>query len=141
MYKLLLFVLLLCLCGCTHRSLTVQTQYFSKENLASFIINTPDPLLNTPPIGQRLIISWDLKQEWVWYEKFNLKLTVRYQNRQEITQDIAIYKKYGTYLFEVTNENYCDTGGIQTYHVELIGDEMVISEWRHPRDLIGFEPE
>lgn len=139
MYKLLLLALLIC--GCTHRSLTVQTQYFSAENLASYVVDTPDPLLNTPPIGQRLIISWDLK-EWDWYEKFHLKLTVRYANREEITQDVALYKKSGYYLFEVMNSDYCETGGIQTYKVELIGDDTVLNEWRHQlwRDLIIIQP-
>lgn len=139
MRKLILLALLL-LCGCVYRPLTVQTQYFSKKDLASFRVDTPDPQLNTPPIGQRLVISWDLKDQWNWYEELHLKLTVRYRNREEITQETALYKACGYYLFNVADQNYFDTGGIQTYKVEMIGDGTVIHRVDHQlwNNLITF---
>ena len=49
--------LLLLLTSCTEQRLAVQSQYIGLETLASYHVNTPDPHLNHPPIGERLIIS------------------------------------------------------------------------------------
>lgn len=127
--------------SCTCHRLSVQTDYISRENLASYYVDTPDPLLNNPPIGQRLIISWSLPKEYLTYSDLHLNLIVRFHNREQQIQDIPIPDMRGTYLYEILNKQFCQTGGILTYKVTLMGNGCSLEEWRHPlwAHLITFE--
>ncbi|MBA3720992.1 MAG: hypothetical protein H0W88_01155 [Parachlamydiaceae bacterium] len=136
-----LLVLLLLQIGCTNR-LAVQTRYLTHESLASSHVDTPDPNLHRPFIGQQLIISWYLPDEELAYENLQLNLKVRLRNREE--KDITVpipHVTQGYYIFKVVNEEFCETGGILTYKVEILGDSCVLECWKHPLwvELIKFD--
>lgn len=121
--------------------LTVRTDYLSIQNLASYHVGTPDPALNNPPIGQRLIIEWKVPKIYLDYDDLHLVATMRFRNREEFIQKIALLKKSGTHVHCMVNEEYFEKGGILTYKVELFGGGLLLEEWRHQLwvDLIVFE--
>lgn len=133
--------LLLILSGCTFHRLDVQTQYLSHENLASYYTGTPDPRLNNPTIGQRLLIQWALRPREVKDHTLFLDLTVRFRNHQEQSISVPIYKRRGFYHYELSDQDYRDSGGVQTYHVEIRNETCVIASWTHPLwvKLISFD--
>lgn len=119
------------LSSCTQSHLAVYTDYLSHENLASYYVGTPDPYLNCPTIGQRLIIVWSLKKKHLLYEDLHLNISIRFRNKQEITLNYPIRKVQGTYVYSLLNQDYIDADGILTYKVELIGGGCLLDEWRH----------
>lgn len=126
--------------SCSH-PLSVQTQYFSHEDLASFHIGTPDPRLYYPAIGQRLFIQWSLPP-WQFEPSYlTLYLKIRFHNHQEHEIQVPIEKKCGYYLYELCNKEYQETGGILTYLVEIRKGDCVLASWKHPLwvPLITFE--
>jgi hypothetical protein len=136
-----MWICLLALTGCQCEKLTVYTDYLSHENLASYHVGTPDPRLNNPPMGQRLIISWSLPKNYLCYEDLHLDLTIRFRNKQQISEKIDICKRKGMYIYSVLNEDFFETKGLLTYKIDLVGDDVILEEWRHQlwTELITFE--
>ena len=130
------------LTSCSCNTITVQSEYVDRETLASFHVGTPDPLLSNPPRGQRLIISWSLPREYACYQEIHLVLKVRFRNREEKIHNIAIHKRQGTTVYEILDAVFCESLGIQTYKIDLVGDGETLDEWRHQlwADLIRINP-
>lgn len=129
--RCLLILMLGILTSCTNSRLAVYTDYISSENLASFYIGTPDPRLNNPTIGQRLIVVWTLQKKHLCYEDLHLKIHVRFRNKKETVINYPITKPKGTYVYSLLNDDYIAADGILTYKVELIGGGCILDEWRH----------
>lgn len=128
------FLLFFCCClvmGCTQSRLKVHTDYVSHENLASYYVDTPDPFLNCPPVGQRLIISWKVPKDDLLLDDLQVQATIRFRNREEVTVKIPICKSRGYYIYSLLNDDYFAKCGILTYKVELIGGGMILEEWQH----------
>jgi len=133
--------LLLLTTSCQSHYLNVQTHYLSHQDLASFRVNTPDPAKETPIIGQRLMISWSLPKKYFNYQNLMLRVKVRFKDYQEDEVFISIYKKSGTYFYDLAQDEYLNRRGISTYKVELVDNNTIIYSWQHPlwMNLITFE--
>jgi len=117
--------------SCCRSSLTVQTDYLTQKDLASYYVGTPDPRQNFATVGQRLIICWSLPKFYLSYQDLHLEVTIRFRNRQEIIEIFDILQARGTYVFELLNSDYALKKGILTYKVDLVGGGVVLEEWRH----------
>lgn len=133
--------LLFALVGCTQNKLTVRTEYINREHLASFHVETPDPLLLDPPLGQRLIAQWKIPRDYLSYENLHLRIRLRFRNRQEEVKEVPISRMRGLYCYELLNEDFCEKLGILSYLVELRGNDNILEEWRHQLwvELIQFQ--
>ena len=122
---------------------SVRTDYLTKQALASYQVKTPDPRLNNPSVGQRLIISWKFPSYYLNYKNFHFRLTVRFTNCSQITENICIKDRWSTYVFALLNEDFFEKKGIRSYKIEVIGDDKVLEEWHHHLwvELISFEEE
>lgn len=139
----LLFVLILLLSSCCSRYLSVHSDYLSHRNLASYHVDTPDPLKACPPIGQRVLISWSLPKQWRLGRASRdifLDITLRFGNREECHFKWPIAKRKGTYLFSLLDDDYLEKEGISTYKVDLVDGSFVLESWRHQlwKELISF---
>lgn len=126
----LLFILFLA--SCSRDPLSVYTHYVTVKDLASYYVETPDPLLEDPPFEQRLIIEWHIPREIALADPLVLSYTVRFRNLDEVTETIAINKRNGRELFRLPRDLYAVKGGILTYRVQLLDGEACLSEWKHP---------
>jgi hypothetical protein len=133
--------ILLSASSCSLHRLDVQTQYLSHENLASYYIGTPDPHLDNPTIGQRLLIQWWLSSRDIENQPLFLHLIVRFRNHQEKEIKIPIETKRGFYIYDLNDQNYCESGGILTYFAEIRNESCIITSWKHPlwANLITFD--
>lgn len=116
--------------SCQPRILSVQTEYLSHINLASFHVGTPDPRLRNPPLGQKLIISWDLR-EWDCNTNYELTVKIRFKNGTSFQQVLTVNFPKGTYVIPLLNEDYFEKGGLKTYMASMSGNGLVLEEWRH----------
>jgi 3-deoxy-7-phosphoheptulonate synthase len=135
-----LFLLLLTVfSGCVREKLSAFSEYVNREDLASYLVGTPDPSLNYPTVGQRLYIHWDLPKEYAGQELM-LKLTMRFRDKSEIVQPVELYQLFGTYVFELLNDDFFDRQGFLTYKIELFADQEPIEKWCHQMwvELITF---
>lgn len=123
-----------------HERLSVETQYFTNEDLASFYVDTPDPLINNPPAEQRLMIAWNLNHCYK-NEKKTLKIYIRLKNREKIEQLIPLNSLAGTHIFTLCKDQFFATGGFLTYKVEIIVNGAVVETFYHQlwTELIEFE--
>lgn len=139
--KYYLSFLFLILCTSCSSRLSVQTDYLTRERLASYYVGTPDPNLNKPLIGQRLLITWTLSKEDLKIANLYLHIKIRLRNREEIEVFQPITCLTGYYIYSLPDSLYLQSGGLLTYKVDLIGDEIVIESWQHPLwgDLIKIQ--
>lgn len=126
-----LLLLTILLVSCSNSYLSVHTDYLSHENLASYHVGTPDPRLNNPPIGQRLIVVWSVPKLCLYREDLHLEITIRFRNREEITENYPINAMHGTYVYDLLNEEYFKKRGMLSYKIDLICDGTILEEWRH----------
>lgn len=82
-------------------------------------------------IGQRLIVTWMLPRDFLCYDNLHLETTIRFRNREEVTELFDITRSRGTFVYTVMNQEFCDTRGILTYKIDLIGNGYVLKEWKH----------
>lgn len=141
MFPKVVLPLLLCFLSACSPPISVQTDYLSHENLASYQVGTPDPLMNNPPIGERLIISWSLPSQYLCYEDLHMALTVRLFTNEERTILIPIRSDTGTYIYSLINQDYFDTCGVQTFKIDIVGSHCQLTSWRHIlwKELILFD--
>lgn len=128
--------------SCCPSYLSLYTRYLSEATLASYIVNTPDPTLECPPVGQRLVLNWSFPKELLKeYETLSVGLTIRFRNHKEITEWLRLNRRNGTYVYDLVNSDFFDTGGFATYKADLYGDGQLLEEWRHEMwtPLITFE--
>jgi hypothetical protein len=130
-YSGLLLVLLFGGVSCNKQYLSVHTDYISHRTLASYYVNTPDPLLNDPPIGQRLILSWSIPKCTIPGNDLKLRIYIRFWNRQQIVKVEPITKQRGTVVYTLMNEDYISARGIMSYKAEIVDDDVIIAEWKH----------
>lgn len=119
------------LTGCCKNGISVQNQYFSRDDLASHIMDTPDPERNCPPIGQRLIVQWKFPHQLVEQGDLSLLMTVRLRDYSEENFTIPITRSHGIYLYELCNQRYFDTCGVATYKIETWSCGELIDVWKH----------
>jgi hypothetical protein len=112
-------------------SLTVQTDYLTHKDLASYYVNTPDPRQNITAIGQRLIVCWSVPKSYLSYEDLHLEVTIRFRNREEIIEVCHLSRTRGTYVFALLNADYLAKRGILTYKINIVGGGLILEEWRH----------
>ncbi len=132
MFSRALFIsLTLLLSGCARPSLDVYTSYLTRQNLASCHVRTPDPLLNCPPMGQQLIISWSIPKSWLCDESLHLEIEMRMWNREIEVLRVPVRSMMSYYIVPVINQKYFDTKGIATYKVSMIGSDGVLQLFQH----------
>lgn len=131
---------LLLFASCQRDMLSVHTDYVTIENLASYHVDTPDPLLYNPPIGQRLIVYWRVPEKLVRQQALSLLLTLRFRNKEEVKETVFIDRPVGKTIYSLLDADYFEKRGILTYKVELFNEEDLLKTWKHQlwTELITF---
>lgn len=136
-FRLINFALAIGCCslvwGCCHKShVRVQSDYLGRHSLASYFVGTPDPLLDAPPLGQRLIISWSFPTDYLQYQDLHLRATLRYRNREQTVQHFSLQGHLkGILVYALTGEEYFEKKGILTYQIEVIAQGKVLETVQH----------
>lgn len=125
-----LFLFLILFCGCSKEHLYVQQQLIDEDFLASVHVDTPDPRLENPPFGQRLLVSWDFPVS-LYRKGLSIKGIVRFfdQSEEEIFYKIT-QKRGSTYFnFPMDQEN---PNKILSYKMDVVTSQgEIIETWTH----------
>jgi hypothetical protein len=111
--------------------LILQSSYLNRTQLASFYIETPDPQLQFPLVGQYILAQWYLPKTYLCFTDLHLLLTIRFGNRSEIQEKIYIWKTKGWYQYFLRGQEFLDKQGILTYKAILVGSGQILESWQH----------
>lgn len=142
--SLCILLVLSCLTSCTRSEfISAQTSYITRQSRASYHVETPDPFLCYPIFGQNLLIKWSLPTSFQCYPDLRMAATLRFRNRTERTIVVPITIPSGLYMYTLQGDDFCQTNGILTYKIDLLGGGCLLYEWKHQLwvDLITVEPE
>lgn len=131
MIRAFFYLLFLCGCSSSHEMLQVQSNYITREELASSFIGTPDPKLWCPPQGQRVTINWTIPTCLWEYGDLYLVVTFRFSNQETCVKHVPLERRRGIWEYRLLDDDYFNTGGIQTYKVDLFAGEIFLESWRH----------
>lgn len=126
-----LWFLVLLLASCSRERLTVYTEDVVVENLASYIVQTPDPRKFYPFYGQQLMVSWNLDRSAHW-EASHVLLRIQFACGEDELVDIPCGRRKGYYIYRLMNQDYDERGAILSFVADLYEGECFIEEWRHP---------
>lgn len=158
-------VCLLGLSSCNKDILSVHTEYITIESLSSYYVNTPDPKLNNPPFGQKLVVEWRLPGDYPFtqvketkacedgkadftgsardqeFRGLALNIIIRFRDRTQENILVSLKRRSGRYVFSLNDNRFCEHGQIITYKVQLLDEESLVEEWKHQlwTELILFE--
>lgn len=131
MKKLLMCVALLGLTSCTKADLSVRSEYYNRQQLASFHVDTPDPKKMGDAFGQRLIIGWSVPEKTFQEAPLELELRVRLKNGEEKSSKIVLKKREGHTFYPIFGKDFTKKGGLQSYLVRLCSNEKILARSRH----------
>lgn len=101
-----------------------------RDSLASTFVESPDPLQEAPPTGEKLIIEWYIPSK-MQSDGTSLSLHVIFRNYTEESLSIPVTDTWGYYAYELIDDAFDEKKGILTYKVELVdGQGEVIKEWQ-----------
>jgi hypothetical protein len=130
-FKAFLLPILVNITGCMPPpKLSVFSNYLTREDRASYFVGTPDPLLNSPPVGQRLYISWRLPKEYC-AKSLVIKAYLRFHDKKQEVVTYSLRNTSGSRVYELLGQDFFSSGGLSTFKVELYADDKLLDEWRH----------
>jgi hypothetical protein len=141
--NLLFLAFALFLSSCYKNHLYIQQESIDEKELASYYAGTPDPRMKNPPIGQKIIVSWDFSKKLFLNQIDHLLLTVHFWNLEEQKEEAVIDRRRGYASFFFPNPTKDPTKKILTYRVEVFKkDGSLFETWKHQfwTDLIKVGP-
>jgi hypothetical protein len=125
-----LFLLLLC-CGCQKYYLTLYQEKVDETSLASTYVGTPDPRQKDPPVGQKLIMEWQIPKELMTKHPSLLLQTI-YRDYSEAQFVYPISYRSGYVVYSLEGQEYKKTGGLLAYKAQIrCADGTVFRSWQH----------
>ena len=129
MKKCFLLLALLFCAGCSEPKIQARTFYTSRADLASYVIDTPDPDKSTKGLGQVLWISWSNPSLIV--DETTIDVILRFKNEKERKVSYPIVQRAGWLMVEITPEERQANDGILSYHIELRQNKSIIASTKH----------
>ena len=123
----LLLLMALAFTSCKRPPLQVEAAYFTRKDLASTPMGTPDPNKLLPIFGQRLYIKWNTEKK----APLELYVRVMLKKGKLLEEKIPLKESSGSYIFPIVDKNYTEEGGLLSYKIELLKNGKVISTSRH----------
>jgi len=120
------------ICSCSSSRVVVDRYPVLKEDLPSYYIESPDPALQNPLIGQILVCRYQIRAFDPKSVPYLLMLRVIYKNLDEETHSVALYSSNGAIEFKILGEKYEATGGALTYRADLMTEDgAVVADFKH----------
>ena len=108
----------------------MQQECLDANFLASSRIGTPDPRLENPPCGQRLLIAWCFPED-LFRQNLTLQITVRLWDNSEVREQLDVESKqsHKALFFPSSGQER----RILTYRIVVTTKEgEVVEIWKHP---------
>lgn len=129
--RVALLLLALFVTSCNRPTLSVETGYFTRKDLASSHVGTPDPNKQNPIFGQRLYISWNVTPEEFANAPLKLHIKARLKKEGMLEKTVLLESAKGSYTFPIVGDDYTKGKGLLSYKVQLISGDKELAESRH----------
>lgn len=120
----------------------MQQEWIDREFLASSYVGTPDPRQEHPPLGQRLLVSWNFPRS-IFEKHLSLSVTVRFWDDTQRTIVEPIERKRDSAVFYFPHDIPGSDKRILTYRVQAIAaNGELVGHWDHQfwTELIEIGP-
>jgi len=117
--------------SCSTAHLYVRSENYSRQDLASYAMDTPDPRKTSPDFGQRLVINWQVAESTFQKGPLELVLSVKLKNGEEKTSKTVLTKRQGRTFYPIFGNDYVKKGGLQSYFVELRSCGKTLTSSQH----------
>lgn len=119
---------LLCLTSCTSPGVTARTFYTSRRDLASYVLDTPDPDKTTSGLGQVIWVRWTCPKV---DPEMVIDATLRFKDGTERNNVYPVDSRYGWLMIEVPNDEYKKKGDILSYKIVLRRNTDILATTEH----------
>jgi hypothetical protein len=126
-----LFLLILTLTACNKPTLSVRSEYYGRNHLASVHVDTPDARKESHAFGQRLMISWSVSESTFEEGSLELIVQVALKNGEIKTSKVVLTQRQGQTFYPVFGKDYTKKGGIESYRVELQSKGQIVAKSQH----------
>lgn len=126
--------------SCQKQPLSIEVRYISEENLASYYVESPDPRLSYPRVGQELKIRWNIPDEY-YTKGMLLSILLNLHDYSERHYCFELKCPAGAKTLSVANDDFFTTGGILSFKAEILkyGVPLYSSTHQLHVELIRFE--
>jgi hypothetical protein len=123
---------LVAFCGsCQKYYLSVCQERVDRDSLASTYVGSPDPRQANPPLGEQLIVEWQVPKDLL-KDALTIALDVVYKDYEESSYIYPISHKNGSFTASLLDEDYRKKKGFLSYKAEIRkGDGSVFRTWTH----------
>ncbi len=125
-YALALFTLLAA--GCSKPSVSARTFYTSRDDLAAYVIGTPDPQIASKGLGQSIWVRWRAPE---LSEKTHLDATILFNDESERHETYPVANKFGWMMVEIKDTEYKEKKGLASYSISLCDGETILASTKH----------
>jgi len=114
--------------GCSKPSVCARTFYTSRNDLAAYVVGTPDPQIATKGLGQSIWVRWTAP---ALSETIYLDVTIRFADESERHETYPVQNRYGWLMVEITDTEYKKTKGLAAYSISLKDGENILATTKH----------
>jgi hypothetical protein len=128
MKRTALLLVMFMVTSCTGPKVRARSFFTSKKDLASLVVDTPDPEKSTKKLGQVVWVRWRVAST---EEPTTLDVRLRFQDESERRVQYPITDTRGSLLIEIPPEERLSKGGLLSYQILLLQNEKTIASTRH----------
>lgn len=136
MHLFMLFLLGLCLGGCSKAALSVRSEAIHPEYLASLHVGTPDPFQEAF-CGQQIIVQWSFPEI---REPLSLLFSFILGNHTFEQVCIPLNASEGYYIYRLLGSAFREKGGILSYKVEVLTGSKKLACWQQQSWVEWIDP-
>jgi len=126
--KLSLFFVCVFITGCTKPTVTARSFYTSRKELASYVIDTPDPAKSTEGLGQLIWVSWKAPK---LQKDTYLDAIIRFHDGSEEHTCYPISRGWGWMMIPISPEIRTKRHGMLSYKIILRHNETELAHTQH----------
>jgi hypothetical protein len=124
----IVFLSLLCLTACSSPQLKARTFYTSRKDLASYVLDTPDPEKSTTGLGQVIWVRWLTPR----FEKDTvIDATIRFKDGTEKNTVYPLSTRGGWLMIEIPSEEREEHGNLLCYKILLRRGNTILTSTKH----------
>jgi hypothetical protein len=117
--------------SCSHTYVSARIYPYSRKDLPSYHIDTPDLLKANILPTEVLAIDWKLPSSSD-SASYHLNVTMRFFDESEKEVDIPLSSLFGKKIIELSQDEYKGSkGGIKSYRILLMEGSNIIAQTRH----------
>jgi hypothetical protein len=126
-----LFALLtgmLCLTACSTPEISARTFYTSRRDLASYVVDTPDPEKTTIGLGQVIWVRWVCPET---DSETAIDAIIRFKDGSEKNIVSPVDTRYGWLMLEIPSDERKEKGDILSYKILLKRGSETLASTQH----------